>query len=150
MMHMTFYWSREVTLLFSSWMTDSWLTYSLTLLACVVASAVYQYVEHIRFRLRQAGKSVQGTAAQLDEPLLEGRKAATAAKKWSLMRIAEGLAFGVSSGLGYLLMLAVMSFNGGVFLAIVLGLTAGYLAFRTEFVDETTGTADADSPCACA
>ncbi|GLT25647.1 hypothetical protein SLA2020_007650 [Shorea laevis] len=138
MMHMTFYWSLEVTLLFSSWKTHSWLSYALTLIACIAASACYQYVEHIRYRLRQVGKPTQ-----LDVPLLPDQKA-----RWSVAKIAGGVAFGFSSGLGYLLMLAVMSFNGGVFLAIVLGLTIGYLSFRTEDDEGTTG--GVGSTCACA
>ncbi|GLT85620.1 hypothetical protein SLE2022_038060 [Rubroshorea leprosula] len=143
MMHMTFYWSREVTLLFSSWKTDSWLSYALTLIACIAAPVFYQFVEHIRYRLRQVGKPTQ-----LDVPLLPDQKEASAGNRWSVAKIAGGVAFGLSSGLGYLLMLAVMSFNGGVFLAIILGLTIGYLAFRTEDDEETTG--GVGSTCACA
>lgn len=43
-------------------------------------------------------------------------------------------------------MLAIMSFNGGVFLAIVLGLTVGYVLFRSG--DEEVVVLD--NPCACA
>ncbi|XWS72366.1 hypothetical protein CRYUN_Cryun02cG0034000 [Craigia yunnanensis] len=146
MMHMTFYWSRQVTLLFSSWRTDSWLSYALTLLACVLASAFYQYLEHLRYRVRRGGKPGEGTA---EEPfLLQPKGAGTGNRgKGSVGKIVGGVLFGLSSALGYLLMLAIMSFNGGVFLAIVLGLTVGFLVFRSEDDDETTGL---NSTCACA
>lgn len=38
-----------------------------------------------------------------------------------------------------------MSFNGGVFLAIVLGLSVGYLLFRSE----DDGVVVVEDPCAC-
>ncbi|OMO86442.1 Ctr copper transporter [Corchorus olitorius] len=146
MMHMTFYWSRQVTLLFTSWRTDSWLSYALTLLACVLASAFYQYLEHVRYRVKRGGNPAEGTAG---EPLLLQRKGPGAGNrgKWSTAKIIGGVLFGLSSALGYLLMLAIMSFNGGVFLAIVLGLTVGFLAFRSEEDDEIAGV---NSTCACA
>ncbi|XP_022756382.1 copper transporter 5-like [Durio zibethinus] len=146
MMHMTFYWSRQATLLFSSWRTDSWLSYALTLLACVLASAFYQDLENVRYRVRRSGKPTEGKA---EEPLLLQPKGAGAGYtgKLSVGKIVGGVLFGLSSALGYLLMLAIMSFNGGVFLAIVLGLTVGFLVFRSEDEDETAG---ANSTCACA
>ncbi|XWS26490.1 hypothetical protein CRYUN_Cryun26dG0036600 [Craigia yunnanensis] len=146
MMHMTFYWSRQVTLLFNSWRTDSWLSYALTLLACLLASAFYQYLEHVRYRVRRGGKPTEGTA---EEPFLLQSKGAEAGNrgKWSVGKIVGGVLFGLSSALGYLLMLAIMSFNGGVFLAIVLGLTVWFLVFRIEEDDETAGV---NSTCACA
>ncbi|MBA0668835.1 hypothetical protein Goklo_001713 [Gossypium klotzschianum] len=139
MMHMTFYWSRQVTLLFTSWRTDSWPSYALTLLACVLASAFYQYLEYVRYRVRRGRKPTEGTA---EEPFLLRSKGAGMVGK-----IAGGVLFGLSSALGYLLMLAVMSFNGGVFLAVILGLTVGYLVFRGEDDDQTAGL---NSTCACA
>ncbi|XP_022751772.1 copper transporter 5.1-like [Durio zibethinus] len=146
MMHMTFYWSRQVTLLFSSWRTDSWLSYALTLLACVLASVLYQYLEQVRYRVRRGGKPKEGTA---EEPFLWQTKGAGAGNrgKASVAKIVGGVLFGLSSALGYLLMLAVMSFNGGVFLAIVLGLTVGFMIFRSEEDDEIAGV---NSTCACA
>ncbi|KAL4340876.1 hypothetical protein GQ457_08G003770 [Hibiscus cannabinus] len=146
MMHMTFYWSRQVTLLFTSWRTDSWPSYALALLACVLASAFYQYLDHLRYRVRRGGNPTEGTAG---EPfLLRPKGAGTGTgSKWSAGKIVGGVLFGSSSALGYLLMLAVMSFNGGVFLAVVLGLTAGYLVFRSGDDDEISGV---NSTCACA
>ena len=49
--------------------------------------------------------------------------------------------------IGYFLMLAVMSFNGRVFLAIVVGLAIGYFLFRSE--DENVMMI-VDNPCTCA
>lgn len=54
--------------------------------------------------------------------------------------------FAVSSAIGYLLMLAIMSFNGGVFVAIVIGLAIGYFSFRNEGEDLSLAV---DSSCAC-
>ncbi|KAJ8538374.1 hypothetical protein K7X08_014914 [Anisodus acutangulus] len=64
---------------------------------------------------------------------------------WNSARFATGILFGVNSAIGYFLMLAIMSFNGGVFVAVVLGLSIGYLLFRTGDEDDVV-----DNPCACA
>ncbi|KHN20152.1 Copper transporter 5 [Glycine soja] len=42
MMHMTLYWGKKVTILIDSWKTDSWTSYVLSLLACLVVAAFYQ------------------------------------------------------------------------------------------------------------
>ncbi|KAJ9168145.1 hypothetical protein P3X46_019704 [Hevea brasiliensis] len=142
MMHMTFYWSREVTLLVDSWRTKTWLAYALTLLVCLVASALYQFLENLRIHMRfKVIARTDGSAAE--EPLLRSKKSKG---KWSAARVAGAVLFGVNSAIGYMLMLAVMSFNAGVFVAIVLGLAIGYLLFRSEDENLTLS----DSPCACA
>lgn len=144
-MHMTFYWSREVTLLVDSWRTSSWTGYLLTLLACLVAAAFYQYMEDLRLRIKIAAASGKPSpaAAQIEAPLLQKRLGG----KWTLARLAGALLFGVNAAIGYLLMLAIMSFNGGVFIALVLGLAVGFLLFRTSGDDVTVVV---DNPCACA
>ncbi|XP_044463182.1 copper transporter 5 [Mangifera indica] len=144
MMHMTLYWGIEVTLLFDFWKTDSWLSYLLTLLACFLFASFYQYMEDRRLRFKTlssanpAAPSVPGTTAT---PLLVKPRRVSAA------RVSAAMLFGVNSALGYLLMLAIMSFNGGVFLAIVLGSSVGYFLFRHG--DEIEEAVVVDSPCGC-
>ncbi|KAK7352596.1 hypothetical protein VNO80_18020 [Phaseolus coccineus] len=143
MMHMTFYWSRKVNLLIDSWKTVDWTDYLLTLLACLVVSAFYQFIENRRIRLKLigAGKSFP---AEIETPLLRRKLTGNGAKLG--VKVAGAFLFGLSSAIGYLLMLSVMSFNGGVFVAIVVGLAVGYFFFRNEGEDSLI----VDTSCACA
>ncbi|KAG6654594.1 hypothetical protein I3843_Q009900 [Carya illinoinensis] len=145
MMHMTFYWGKEVTLLVDSWKTKSWTSYALTLFACLIVSAFYQYLEDRRVHLKfvSSGKP----PAQIEESLLQGMPFRRG-PRWSAARIGGAALFALNWAIGYLLMLAVMSYNGGVFLAIVLGLAIGYLLFRSE--DRNVATLVEDNSCACA
>ncbi|KAL1291036.1 hypothetical protein HN51_059586 [Arachis hypogaea] len=146
MMHMTFYWGRYVTILFDSWKTDSWLSYALSLLACLVVAIFYQYLENRRIRLKLFATGIPSSAAapEIEAPLLRRKLAGERARLG--VKVAGSVLFGVSSAIGYLLMLAVMSFNGGVFLAIVLGLAIGHFIFRNE----GEASVVVDSSCACA
>lgn len=139
-MHMTFYWGKSVTILFDSWKTDSWLSYSLSLFALFFFSLFYQYMEDRRLRLRSApvSKPTSG-GASVNAPLLSKLSRRPS-------QFAGAILFGINSAIGYFLMLAIMSFNGGVFVAIVVGLAAGYLIFRGG--DEELVVVD--NPCACA
>ncbi|KAF8032608.1 hypothetical protein BT93_D1506 [Corymbia citriodora subsp. variegata] len=166
MMHMTFYWSKEVTLLVESWQTTTWTSYAFTLLACFLSSAFYQFMEHSRVRLKlsssssasstEAAKPSSAAAAPSDEarletPLLPSKaSSAGGGKGWAVARVGGAVLFGLNAAIGYLLMLAVMSFNGGVFLSVVCGLGVGYLVFRSGTDDAVTVTAVADNACACA
>ncbi|KAI3468045.1 hypothetical protein Pfo_024708 [Paulownia fortunei] len=148
MMHMTFYWGRRVTILFDSWRTDSWLSYFLSLLACFLFSVFYQYMEDRRFRFKLLSIAKNppppsGGASALDTPLLISK---LGGRKFAPSRFAGAILFGINSAIGYLLMLAVMSFNAGVFIAVVVGLGVGYLIFRGGDEDVLL----VDNPCACA
>lgn len=68
-------------------------------------------------------------------------------KRWSVGRLTGSVLFGINSAIGYFLMLAIMSFNGGVFVAIVVGLAVGYLLFRSGDDEQVVVV---DNPCACA
>ncbi|XP_027333297.1 copper transporter 5-like [Abrus precatorius] len=144
MMHMTFYWGKKFTLLIDSWKTDSGTSYVLSLLACLVVAAFYQYLENRRIRLKIfAGE--RRASPEIRTSLLRWNVAGDKARLG--VKLAEAVLFGVNSAIGYLLMLAIMSFNGGVFLAIVLGLSLGYFFFRNEGEDSAIDVANS---CACA
>jgi solute carrier family 31 (copper transporter), member 1 len=144
MMHMTFYFGKNVTILFDSWRTTSWLGYLLSLLALGLASVFYQYMEDRRIRLKILAESNTGLSEpDISIPLLHSRLLGG----WSLARLAMAVLFTVNSAIGYMLMLAVMSFNAGVFIAIVVGLGVGYLLFRSGANEVLI---KADNPCACA
>lgn len=66
--------------------------------------------------------------------------------QWQL-RLAMTAAFTVNMVLAYLLMLAVMTFNVGCFLAVVTGLTVGYFLFVSGKAEVLAGRADADLCC---
>ncbi|XP_020536528.1 copper transporter 5 [Jatropha curcas] len=142
MMHMTLYWGKKVTLLFDCWKTDSWPSYFISLLACFLFSAFYQYMEdrRLRFKALAASRTARSQPSPIEAPLLRSKG------RFKPAKFASAILFGVNSAIGYLLMLAIMSFNGGVFLAIVAGLSIGYLLFRSE--DEEVVAVD--DPCACA
>ncbi|KAE8658002.1 Copper transporter 5.1 [Hibiscus syriacus] len=140
MMHMTLYWGKHVTLLIDSWKTDSWLSYLLTLLACFIFASFYQYMEDRRLRFRSLASS------NPSPPTYGGGSAVPLLPNYrNSAKFATALLFGINSAIGYLLMLAIMSFNGGVFLAIVLGLAVGYLLFRSADDEKVV----VENVCAC-
>lgn len=146
---MTFYWSRNVTLLFDSWTTDSWFSYILTLIACFIFSIFYQYMEDRRltFKLLSTAPNSTTTTTGVNTtnttPLLNNNKKVF---NIGVYRLIGSLLFGINSALGYFLMLSIMSFNGGVFVAIVVGLAIGYFFFRSGDDEQLV----VDNPCACA
>ncbi|XP_047974814.1 copper transporter 5.1-like [Salvia hispanica] len=142
MMHMTFYWGRSVTILFDSWQTNSWPGYFLSLLALFLFAAFYQYMEERRLRLKLLSAAKPPPSSAAEAPLLSK----LGGRRWGPYQVAGAVLFGVNSAIGYCLMLAVMSFNAGVLVAVVVGLAAGYLAFRGG--DEEVVVVD--NPCACA
>ncbi|PHT46328.1 Copper transporter 5.1 [Capsicum baccatum] len=150
MMHMTFYWGKKVTLLFDFWRTDSWTSYAIALLACFIFSLFYQYMEDRRQRFRILSINSKRNYPQpppppaVNAPLLYTFP--SVGGKWNSARFATAILFGVNSAIGYMLMLAVMSFNGGVFIAVVVGLGIGYLFFRNGDENDVV----VDNPCACA
>ncbi|XP_021897398.1 copper transporter 4 [Carica papaya] len=104
-MHLTFYWGHTCQVLFSGWPGSSKPMYALALIF-VFALAV----------------------------LAEGLSRCTDTKPSGANKVAScmygaGL-HAVSSGFRYLVMLSVMSFNGGVFLAAVFGHAFGFSLFR--------------------
>jgi copper transporter 1 len=129
MMHMTIYWGKKVTLLVDWWRTKTWMSYLLTLLACFLFSAFYQYMEGRRLRFKSSTSKTSSTMPSITVSLLS--KIGHTRPVISPARLAASLLFGANTAIGYLLMVAIMSCNGGIFLAIVLGLSFGHYLFRS-------------------
>ncbi|XP_070028967.1 copper transporter 5.1-like [Nicotiana sylvestris] len=150
MMYMTFYWGSKLTLLFDFWRTDSWSSYALALFICFIVSVLYQYMEdhHQRFKILSSNSKKNyppsSSNAAVNTPLLYSFS--IVGDVWNSAKFATAILFGINSAFGYMLMLAIMSFNGSVFVAIILGLSIRYLLFRTGEEDVMV----VDNPCACA
>ena len=58
MMHMTFYWGTDVTLLFSSWRTQGYFSYSVALLLIVLFGVLHEALTsyRIKFTTSKVGK----------------------------------------------------------------------------------------------
>lgn len=111
-MHMTFYWGTKSEILFAGWPGARGGMYALALVAVFALAFVLEFLG----------------SRGLDALLLPraggggGRRVAAGAARAAVHALRVGVA--------YLLMLALMSFNGGVLLVAVAGHAAGFLAFR--------------------
>jgi copper transporter 1 len=141
MMHMTFYWGIGATLLFDQWVTKTVFQYLLSLVAIFLFGILHEYFYNLRVVLNSK-KSGPPTRHHLDSentvPFLEKAHVPPGKAKDFLVV----LLYGVNAGTGYLLMLLVMSFNGGVFLAVVLGLLVGFALFRSHVASESFNSSD--------
>ncbi|KAK4780576.1 hypothetical protein SAY87_016682 [Trapa incisa] len=101
--HMTFFWGKDGNILFSGWPGTSTGMYALALLLIFALAILVEFLYRCQL-VREQPSSLFG----------------------SLLRT---VAHAVRVGLAYLIMLALMSFNGGVFLVAVLGHAVGFLFF---------------------
>ncbi|MCE5167478.1 Copper transporter 6, partial [Datura stramonium] len=100
MMHMTFFWGKNAEILFSGW--PGYDNLGMYILALVVVFFIAIFIEFLSHSNYINGNHV--VAGLLQTTL-----------------------YGLRTGLGYVVMLAVMSFNGGVFLVAIVGHSLGFL-----------------------
>ncbi|XP_045826652.1 copper transporter 6-like isoform X2 [Trifolium pratense] len=114
MIHMTFFWGKDALILFNNWPNGDTGMYVLALIIVFIMSLLIELLSRTRF-IKPGSNTV---ASGLVQTLLH------------VVRV----------GLAYLVMLALMSFNGGVFLVAVLGHALGFFlcssAFRKPHHDE--------------
>ncbi|MED6217269.1 hypothetical protein PIB30_016082 [Stylosanthes scabra] len=110
-MHMTFFWGTKSEVLFAQWPGDSHVMYALALLLVFLMSFLLEWLSHTRF-IKPGSKSI---VTGLVQTFLY------------LLRV----------GLAYLVMLALMSFNGGVFLVAVFAHAIGFFFFRSRAFAKT-------------
>ncbi|XP_010520243.1 PREDICTED: copper transporter 3 [Tarenaya hassleriana] len=107
MMHMTFFWGKDTEVLFDGWPgRDNLGMYWLCLAVIFLLAAASEWLSRCRL-LRPGGSPLGGGLAQT-------------------------AVYTVRTGLSYLVMLAVMSFNGGVFLAAMAGFGLGFFVFGSR------------------
>ncbi|KAK4478514.1 hypothetical protein RD792_013991 [Penstemon davidsonii] len=106
--HMSFFWGKDVVVLFAGWPGDNRLDMYILALVMVFFLA--------------AGAEILSLASNLK---LRGLSPAVGA-------LIHAVVFAVRIAMGYLVMLSVMSFNLGVFVVAVVGHTAGsfFLKYR--------------------
>ncbi|KAK3406894.1 hypothetical protein EUGRSUZ_K03017, partial [Eucalyptus grandis] len=108
MMHMTFFWGHNAEVLIDRWPGTDPKMYAVSLAAVFAVAALVELFSCCKLTVR-AGSNRNFAAGILRTVL-----------------------YTLRCGMSYLLMLAVMSFNGGVFLAAVGGHALGHLAFGSR------------------
>lgn len=116
-MHMTFFWGSNSEILFSGWPGSRTGMYVLALIFVFVLAAVVEWLSHCRFVKPISGSAPDRVRAGLVQTILHA------------LRL----------GLAYIVMLAVMSFNAGVFLVAVAGHTVGFLVFGSAVFKKGEG-----------
>ncbi|KAK9123816.1 hypothetical protein Sjap_013418 [Stephania japonica] len=108
MMHMSFFWGKACEVLFSGWPGSKTSMYVVALVFVFVLALLVEFLSHTR--LSKGGSTY----------------------------VASGLlhtfVHTIRVGLAYLVMLALMSFNGGVFIAAIAGHAVGFLIFGSGVV----------------
>lgn len=106
-MHMTFFWGKNVDILFNDWPgNNSGGMYVLALFVVFFLAMIVEWLSHSNI-------------------IKEGSNHVVAGMIQTLMHA-------IRVGLAYIVMLAVMSFNGGVLLVAVAGHSLGFLIFRSR------------------
>ncbi|KAL7601998.1 copper transporter 6 isoform X1 [Lactuca sativa] len=129
MMHMAFFWGKNGDILFPGWPGTNSGMYAFVLIFVFFLAFLVEFLSHSNFARKGSG------------PLAVG--------------LVQTLVHTLRAGLAYMVMLAVMSFNGGVFLMAVAGHSLGFLVFGTWIFKKPqpplTGDKNSDiSPMICA
>lgn len=120
MMHMTFFWGKNAEILFSGWPGyDNMGMYVLALVVVFMLAFLVEWLSACKF-IKESSNHV---AAGFLQTLLHG----------------------IRIGLAYMVMLAVMSFNAGVFLVAIAGHATGFFFFGSRVFNsspESSKTSD--------
>ncbi|PWA55654.1 copper transporter 1 [Artemisia annua] len=104
MMHMTFYWGKDALILFTGWPGNNDDMYMLALLLVFFMAVIGELLSYCNRVMMKSNGATSG--------------------------LAQTFVYTIRVGLGFMVMLALMSFNVGVFLAAVLGHAVGFFCFQ--------------------
>ncbi|CAL0334111.1 unnamed protein product [Lupinus luteus] len=119
-MHMTFFWGKDSEILFNQWPGENTGMYVLALVLVFVMSLLVELLSSTRFIKPGSNHFVAGLVQTVIH----------------LLRV----------GLSFLVMLALMSFNGGVFLVAVVGHALGFFIFGSNAFKKKEHDNDFDLP----
>ncbi|KAK4351577.1 hypothetical protein RND71_030890 [Anisodus tanguticus] len=129
MMHMPFFWRKNTEILFSGWPGyDNLGMYILALVVIFFMAFFVEFLSHSTY-ISENNNADHVTTGLLQTTL-----------------------YGLRSGLAYIVMLAVMSFNGGVFLVAIVGHSLGFLVFGSRVFKKMSSGKNLDLPpmsCSC-
>ncbi|XP_023525857.1 copper transporter 6-like [Cucurbita pepo subsp. pepo] len=126
MMHMTFFWGKNTQVLFSGWPGNQSGMYALALILVFLLAVSVEWLSRWRLMTEMGPRNFAAG-------------------------IVQTAVHGVRIGIAYMVMLALMSFNGGVFIAAIAGHSFGFLIFGSRVLNNTKskpydqGTADLPS-----
>ncbi|XP_027543718.1 probable low affinity copper uptake protein 2 [Neopelma chrysocephalum] len=126
-MQMTFYFSDTAVLLFDFWNVHSPTGMVLSVLVILLLSVLYEALKMGKaVLLRRALLALPRSLSQ--EALTEPQEGDTdpAQSRWFRYHVGQTLFHVVQVVLGYMVMLAVMSYNAWIFLGAIAGSTLGY------------------------
>ncbi|KFK27423.1 hypothetical protein AALP_AA8G380700 [Arabis alpina] len=117
MMHMTFFWGKNTEVLFSGWPGKSSGMYALCLFFVFFLALLTEWLAH--------------------SSLLRGNTTGDSAN--CVSGLIQTAVYTLRMGLAYLVMLAVMSFNAGVFLVALAGHAVGFMLFGSRAFRKPSG-----------
>uniref|UniRef100_A0A0A0LY50 Copper transport protein n=1 Tax=Cucumis sativus TaxID=3659 RepID=A0A0A0LY50_CUCSA len=115
-MHMTFFWGKNTQVLFSGWPGDRSGMYAVALVFVFLLAVAVEWLSCWRMMTEVGPRNVAAG-------------------------IVQTAVHGIRMGIAYLVMLALMSFNGGVFIVAVAGHMVGFLVFGSRVVKKEKSSA---------
>jgi len=144
-MPVAFVWNTRVTLFHAAWETETTFTYLCALLG-VFALCILQ--ERLFYFRTSYTISPGHTPGDLTTPILPRLHKVPELQQ----RVFGTVLYGLNLSSSYLIMLAVMTCNGGVFITVVAGLSAGHFLYKSTRPMSTHATrfrGEAQSSEAC-